>query len=153
MNLFSNLFNKKKNECPRCLGKGHVDLNDIKRLRKELIWVPGQCAYCNGQGKVASDLHTKISPDNAFLTTDLSSKERRELLRGDSTMLRLSAEYEKSISIFIEQIRYLHKEGRMDANTITSFLIISRSGEEVPLQEKDELKKYIEKIIIHQEAS
>ena len=36
-------------DCPRCLGKGHVDLQDIKRLRRELFWEPGpHCAYCDG---------------------------------------------------------------------------------------------------------
>ncbi len=45
-----------KIHCPRCLGKGHVDNvdnvdnEDIKRLKKELYWAPGPCAYCVGIG-------------------------------------------------------------------------------------------------------
>lgn len=28
-------------DCPSCLTKGHVDQNDIIRLKREGIWVPG----------------------------------------------------------------------------------------------------------------
>jgi hypothetical protein len=38
--------------CPRCLGKGFVDLNDIKRLGMETRWEQGACPYCGGQGNV-----------------------------------------------------------------------------------------------------
>ena len=38
--------------CPRCLGKGIVDTDDIKRLECEDIWLPGTCLYCDGTGKV-----------------------------------------------------------------------------------------------------
>jgi len=38
--------------CPRCLGKGYVDLDDIRRLSMEHQWSPGSCLYCNAQGRV-----------------------------------------------------------------------------------------------------
>jgi hypothetical protein len=47
--------NKQENQnmiCPRCLGKGFVDLNDIKRLGMETRWEQGACPYCGGQGNV-----------------------------------------------------------------------------------------------------
>ncbi len=47
--------NKQENQkmlCPRCLGKGFVDLNDIKRLGMETRWEQGSCQYCGGQGNV-----------------------------------------------------------------------------------------------------
>ncbi len=47
--------NKQENQkmlCPRCLGKGFVDLNDIKRLGMETRWKQGACPYCGGQGNV-----------------------------------------------------------------------------------------------------
>jgi len=47
--------NKQENQnmiCPRCLGKGFVDLNDIKRLGMEKDWEQGYCQYCSGQGDV-----------------------------------------------------------------------------------------------------
>ncbi len=34
MNLINKLFNKPKVDCPRCLGKGNVDWDDIKDLDK-----------------------------------------------------------------------------------------------------------------------
>jgi len=52
MSFFGKLFNKDRIQCPRCLGKGHVDWDDIKRLDKELKWIPGSCAYCNGKGTI-----------------------------------------------------------------------------------------------------
>ncbi len=33
-------------ECPRCLGKKHIDESDIARLRKQGDWTPGPCKYC-----------------------------------------------------------------------------------------------------------
>ncbi len=46
--------NKPKLEmfCPRCLGKGFVDSNDIKRLGQERTWHPDKCGYCKGNGYV-----------------------------------------------------------------------------------------------------
>ena len=38
--------------CPRCLGKGEVDIEDIQRLLMEEYWSPGDCGYCEGVGKV-----------------------------------------------------------------------------------------------------
>ena len=43
-------------ECPRCLGKKHVDQDDIIRLNREEQWLPGPCAYCNELGIVDSDM-------------------------------------------------------------------------------------------------
>jgi len=40
--------------CPRCLGKGFVDLEDISRLGKANEWHQGPCSYCVGCGKVTS---------------------------------------------------------------------------------------------------
>ncbi len=38
--------------CPRCLGKGVVDDEDIERLSMQEYWVAGNCRYCDGIGKV-----------------------------------------------------------------------------------------------------
>ena len=38
--------------CPRCLGKGHVDEDDIARLKQQGKWRTGACAYCKGTGIV-----------------------------------------------------------------------------------------------------
>lgn len=48
--------------CPRCIGKGFVDLNDIKRLGKEEDWIQGCCKYCDGNGEVIKGKTTLLSP-------------------------------------------------------------------------------------------
>src|SRR5690348_13904757 len=79
--MFSSFF-KSKVECPRCLGKGNVDLDDIIRLGKKGIWIPGKCAYCNGKGKVSSDMLSKVKADNPYLTTNTSKEERMLMIQG-----------------------------------------------------------------------
>ena len=72
MNLVNKFFGKENIECPRCLGKGGVDRNDIKRLGKELKWLPEKCAYCNGTGKVSLKMTERVKADKTYLTTDIS---------------------------------------------------------------------------------
>ena len=91
MGFFSRLFKKIKTPgqliCPRCLGKGHVDLKDIIRLKKEEEWMAGTCAYCNGFGNIGEDMLSKVPVDAAVLTTDLSESERKDFIntfKGDS---------------------------------------------------------------------
>ena len=38
--------------CPRCLGDGYVNEQDIERLHTSLFWAPGDCLYCSSIGKV-----------------------------------------------------------------------------------------------------
>ena len=70
--------NGDKIACPRCLGKGHVDEEDILRLKRSDQWVPGPCAYCEGLGKINSELTMKIDPDDSQLTLGLSFEEREK---------------------------------------------------------------------------
>lgn len=71
MNIINWLFSRNRVSCPRCFGKGHVDIEDIKRLKMELFWGIGTCAYCKGSGKVSKKMTEKLSADLAYLTTDL----------------------------------------------------------------------------------
>ena len=93
-------------ECPRCLGKGHVDEADIARLKKELIWAPGKCAYCNGNGKVPPDRIDKVDPDFLYLTTDLPSWERHKVINGDKEALDRAKQFEAAINNFIDEIQH-----------------------------------------------
>ena len=70
-------------ECPRCLGKGHVDPNDIKRLKRESEWLPASCAYCNGSGKVDWGMEDKVPVDVSYLVMDLTENERKKIAAGD----------------------------------------------------------------------
>ena len=48
--------------CPRCYGKGFVDLNDIKRLGMEGVWEQGYCRYCDGEGEVKKGQTKELNP-------------------------------------------------------------------------------------------
>jgi hypothetical protein len=70
-NIEADNLNKKNTSnnmtCPRCYGKGFVDLNDIKRLGMEQKWGQGFCRYCEGEGKVEKGKTKIINP----LRTDI----------------------------------------------------------------------------------
>lgn len=142
-----NLFFKPKVECPRCLGKGHVDWDDIKRLNQELKWIPGKCAYCNGKGKVAEDLLSKVKADNSYLSVDIGDEERNRLFMGDEGAMQRAGNFDTNVKLFIAQIEYLHFMGKMDAETIADFFLIDRSESEVPAEERHDLIDYIERVV------
>lgn len=56
-----NIFNNEM-ICPRCLGKGFVDNNDIIRLDRVDYWEQGSCRYCDAQGFVKRGKPKVINP-------------------------------------------------------------------------------------------
>jgi hypothetical protein len=81
MNIFSRLLKRSQatapiTTCPRCLGKGHVDKDDIKRLKQQGKWIAGTCAYCKGSGAVDNEMLSKVPANATHLTTNLSEAER-----------------------------------------------------------------------------
>jgi hypothetical protein len=147
MNLINRLFNLQKIDCPRCLGKGEVDWDDIKRLNNELRWIPGKCAYCNGMGKISPKMLANVSADNTYLTTDISQEERKRLFNSDEGATQRANYYDSQVSNFIKQIKYLHNVGNLELDEIVNFYLIPKSEEETSLEEKQELLEYIEKVI------
>jgi folate-binding Fe-S cluster repair protein YgfZ len=153
MNYFKRLFNKNKTfiQCPRCLGKGHVDMDDIKRLGKELSWMPDRCAYCNGTGEVESNMVTKVAVDEAYLTTDLSHSERKRVIDGNREAIERMKIFNMNIDHTIQDITTLHFVRKLDAEQIAEFYLESApelSPEEYT-KEKNELIEYINKVIAH----
>jgi hypothetical protein len=67
MNTNSNR-DKTMTTCPRCLGKGHVTFEDIKRLGREEQWGEGKCAYCNGKGSVEKEKVLRVDPSDLSIT-------------------------------------------------------------------------------------
>lgn len=65
--------------CPRCLGKGHVSLEDIDRLNRGAFWSPGGCKYCGGSGKVEKGMPQKVDPRERFLGQTLSEEQKRNI--------------------------------------------------------------------------
>ncbi|MBO9699823.1 MAG: hypothetical protein J7604_06400 [Sporocytophaga sp.] len=139
-------------ECPRCFGKGHVDWDDIKRLNQELKWIPGSCAYCNGTGKVDSKMETKVAVDATYLVNNLSEIERRLFINGNPDALERAAHYEKYLEDLIEQVLYLHFKGRLGAEQIAEFFLLSQTHSDSYEGQKVDLIDYINRIIVKGES-
>lgn len=147
MNFISKLFKKQKIDCPRCLGKGEVDWDDIKRLEKELKWIPGKCAYCNGLGKVSTEMASRVSVDNTYLTTNISQEERKRLINRDDQATQRANLFETQVNDFILQIEYLHFIGNLEPPKIADFYLIPKTESEVSFTERKELLEYVERVI------
>lgn len=51
--------------CTRCLGKGFVDIQDIKRLGKFTEWIDNSvCTFCLGKGTISEKFASKHNPDS-----------------------------------------------------------------------------------------
>lgn len=151
MNFFKWLFKGTKSnvQCPRCIGKGHVDWNDIKRLNNELKWTPGKCAYCNGTGKVDPDMESKIPVDVAYLTNELPMVERKRLINNDPEAMKRAQMFNKEMNNIIEEIRDLFFIRNLEADAIAEHLLQSapQMNYETYIKEKQALIDYINRII------
>lgn len=134
-------------DCPRYLGKGQVDANDIKRLKRELKWLPGKCAYCNGTGKVDSKVLEKVPADFTYLSTDLSNDERKRVFKNDPEAKLRAEAFENQTDFFIAQVEYLYYQCNLDYRKIADFFLLPRQAAEVPFSERAELIDYIKDIV------
>ena len=145
MKFFNRFFRKREIECPRCLGKGQVDWNDIKRLKQELYWVPGPCAYCDNKGVVNRDFKSKMDVDTTYLVNNLSGKERAHILDHDEVAIEKAMKFVKDTDKFIEIVEELHFKVGFDSNKIADFFLQNQPV--IDENAKSELVRYIEKII------
>jgi hypothetical protein len=150
MSIINRLFGKKqeKIDCPRCLGKGHVTWEDIKRMNRELKWRPGSCAYCNGTGKVYPDIVEKIPIETTYLSTDISAREARKLQNGDKDALERAAKRELDIDNFICEIMEMHGN-KMSISQIADHYFLK-----FPLHfrtdfQKNEFTDYVQRVVAH----
>lgn len=153
MNFFKNLFGKSQltEPCPRCLGKGHVDMEDIKRLKMELKWTPGPCAYCNRKGRVAAGTQSRVAVNEAFPTTDISKKMRKKLFDQDEETLETAKSYNENIDNLIRQIIHMHVARKKNAEQIAAFYLypephLSKQNAQYK-KDKEELVQYIKDVI------
>jgi hypothetical protein len=130
-------------DCPRCLGKGKVDMEDIKRLKKELFWGPGKCAYCNGTGKVSPDIIEKVRVDFEYLSDSLSLWEREKVITGDEDMLKRASEYKKRVQKIIDEIEYLYYIENKEPSEIADYFFYKNRF----ASDKQQIIDYIEKVI------
>ena len=133
-------------ECPRCLGKGHVDWVDIKRLKMSLKWIPGPCAYCDSNGKVPESMIGKIKTNEAYLTKELSKKERSLLINNDTEAKQRAKDFNDHTDSIIVQIKSLHKLQKLNAKEITA-MILNTNKHDLNEVKKNELLDYVERII------
>ena len=52
--------------CTHCIGKGLIDWEDIKRLKRLNDWIPGPCTYCDKEGKVYDYIIEDIESEPGF---------------------------------------------------------------------------------------
>lgn len=149
MNIFSRLFSRNQGlkQCPRCLGKGQVDWGDITRLKQELKWNPGKCAYCNGKGKVNSGVESNVPVDASYLVINLEEEERKRIINGHPDAIERGKQYEDRVNNFIDQITYLHFEGNLTPLQITTFFLIGQNDSDEYDKEARELIDYVERVI------
>jgi hypothetical protein len=144
MSLFESLFPKKeKIECPRCLGKGFVDQNDIIRLKKLLYWAPGKCAYCKGKGKINPKLLEKIRVDLEYLTIDKPQSEFKNLIKGDLDSWSRANAFKDDVQEVLIYLDYLYEIENLEISEIAKKMI---SNADLDLTEEAETEwiKYIE---------
>lgn len=99
---------KKDIDCPRCLGKGYIDKNDIKRLRREYFWNPGKCAFCKEKKKVQLSFATKINADDWFICINTNENELEKYIARDKSMVDHVNHCEKQIYHMGDFIMYNH---------------------------------------------
>jgi len=147
MNFINRIFGSNMVDCPRCLGKGKVDWEDIKRLKKELFWAPGKCAYCNGVGKVPPGRIEKLSADFEYLTTDLPSWERYKVINGDEEALKRANAFKDLIQKTIQEIEHLYYIENKEPNEIADHFFHQQGRYVYSENEQQEIINYIEKVI------
>ncbi|WP_299677939.1 hypothetical protein [uncultured Dokdonia sp.] len=159
MSIFKNLFGKKnqtpKIECPRCLGKGHVDEADIIRLEKQLYWAPGACAYCKKTGKVVPSQISKVNVDAFYLTENLTNRQRNKIINNDKKTIAKAQKHKQHIDAYVTYIAMLYTEEKATVEEIVEILIKNKpygiivySPENSKASKKEAYTKYVKKVII-----
>ncbi|MFD1604044.1 hypothetical protein ACFSJW_08945 [Flavobacterium artemisiae] len=146
MTIF-NFFTKSNIECPRCLGKGFVDWEDIRRLNKQLRWVPAPCAYCNGEGKVNKDQLSKVAVDCVYLTIDLPESELEKIKEGDKETVEKGRQLELFVDNLIEYVEHQHLSHDRNAEDIANLYLSTEDEKAAFSVDKESLVLYIQKII------
>ena len=147
MSVINRIFRSNMVDCPRCLGKGKVDLEDIKRLKKELFWVSGKCAYCNGIGKVPPDRIGKLDVDFEYLTTDLTSWERHKIINGDRDAHKRANKKKELIQDSIKEIEHLYYIENKELSEIADHFFHKLHRYIYSEYEKQKVIDFVEKVI------
>jgi len=147
MIFFNFLFKNSDLQCPRCLGKGFVGPDDIRRLNRQLKWAPGPCAYCDASGKVTEELLSKVAVDTTYLTIDLPESEIEKIKNGDEATIEKGKLQELFIDNLINYIEDQYLNNNMNAESIADLYLKTEDEKAVFSVEKENLLQYIHKII------
>ncbi|WP_343696857.1 hypothetical protein [Flavobacterium sp.] len=147
MSILNFLFRKSELECPRCLGKGFVDWDDIRRLNKLLKWVPAPCAYCNGSGKTTKEMLEKVPVDITYLTIDLPESEIEKIKNGDPEILEKGKQKEIFLENLIKYVQDHYLDKNMAAEDIADLYLRTENENAEFSIERQNLILYIQRII------
>jgi len=147
MTIFKKLFRKSDLECPRCLGKTFVDWDDIKRLNRQLKWVPAPCAYCLGTGKVTKEMITNVPVDYTYLTIDLPESEMDKIKEGNAETLEKGRLRDLFLDNLIKYAEHHYSNNNMDAISIADLYLNTEDETALFSLERKNLIQFIEKVI------
>ncbi|TPG35363.1 hypothetical protein [Flavobacterium pectinovorum] len=147
MTIFKFLFRKSDLECPRCLGKTFVDWDDIKRLNRQLKWVPAPCAYCLGTGKVTKEMITNVPVDYTYLTIDLPESEMDKIKEGNEETLEKGRLHDLFLDDLIKYADHHYSINNMDATSIADLYLNTEDKTALFSLERKNLIQFIEKVI------
>ncbi|WET04403.1 hypothetical protein [Flavobacterium sp. YJ01] len=146
MRIF-NFFRKSDIECPRCLGKGFVDWEDIIRLNRQLKWVPAPCAYCDAVGRVQKEMLSKVAVDCMYLTIDLPESVIDKIKEGDQETIEKGKQRELFVDSLIQYAEHHYLTQNMDAESIATLYLNTEAEKANFSVTKEELIKYIQGVI------
>ncbi len=160
MGLFNWLFGKKleennepKTTCPRCLGKGNVDFDDIARMRKELHWLPGKCAYCKGIGQVPSSLLESVAFDEVYITANLSDREIEKFKSKDKGAIARAEERKFVTNDFVNQFVEAYTDGNKSVEDYADVIIKQHPQYQLSKVKRtlhrEKLIVYLKKVIVN----
>jgi hypothetical protein len=147
MTIFNFLFKKSNVECPRCLGKTFVDWDDIRRLNKQLKWVPAPCAYCLGTGKVSKEMLSKVPVDYTYLTIDLPESEMEKIKDCNEETLEKGKRHDLFLDNLIKYAQHHYLNSKMDAISIADLYLKTEDETASFSLERKNLIQFIEKVI------
>ena len=142
-----NIFKRSTTKCPRCLGKRFVDWDDIRRLNRQLKWVPAPCAYCDASGRVPKEILSKVSVDCMYLTIDLPESVIEKIREGDPETVEKGKQRELFVDHLIQYSEHHYLTENLDAESIAN-LYLKFEAEKAPFAvTKEELIKYVQGVI------
>jgi len=146
MSIF-NFFRRSDIKCPRCLGKGFVDHEDISRLKRQLKWVPAPCAYCTATGRVKKEMLSKVAVDCMYLTIDLPESVIEKIKEGDLETIEKGKQRELFVDALIQFAEHHYLTQNLDAENIAHLYLSTEAEKATFAVSKTELIKYIEGVI------